>query len=106
VEMVVETLRFSEALGLDPRVIVDMLSDAPTGSPYAVAKARNMLGADFTSNFALKHAFKDALLSLDAAHSVNAKLPLTTSLIPTWQRAIDDGAGDLDVSVVYRYADA
>jgi 3-hydroxyisobutyrate dehydrogenase len=103
VEMVAETLKFSEALGLDPRQVVEMLSDSPIGSPYGVTKARGMLEGDFTSNFALKYALKDALLTLDAARGVGQELPLTESLIPTWQRAVADGAGDLDLSVVYRY---
>ncbi len=103
VEMVAETLKFSEALGLDPRKVVEMLDDAPIGSPYGVAKARSMLDGDFSSNFALKYALKDALLTLEAARGVNGDLPLTESLIGTWQRAVGDGAGDLDVSVVYRY---
>jgi len=34
------------------------------------------------------------------------ELSLTASLISTWRRAIEDGAGDLDLSVVYRYAGA
>jgi len=106
VEMVAETLRVTEALGLDPQVIVDILADAPTGSPYAVAKARAMLDGDFTTNFALKHAVKDAGLALDAARSVHEELPLTASLISTWRRAMDDGAGDLDLSVIYRYVGA
>jgi 3-hydroxyisobutyrate dehydrogenase len=104
VEMVAETLKLSEALGLDPKMLVDILADAPIGSPYAVAKARSMLEGDYSSNFALKHALKDALLSLDAARGVQRDLPLTESLIATWQRAVADGAGDLDLSVVYRYA--
>lgn len=106
VEMVAETLKVTQALGLDPQVIIDILADAPTGSPYAVAKARTMLDGDFTSNFALKHAVKDARLALDAARAVHEELPLTASLISTWQRAMDDGAGDLDLSVIYRYVGA
>jgi 3-hydroxyisobutyrate dehydrogenase len=106
VEMVAETLRISEAFGLDPRVIVEILADAPTRSPYAVAKARSMLDGDFTSNFALKHAVKDAELALEAAHGVHEDLPLTDSLISTWQRAMEDGAGELELSVVYRYVGA
>ncbi len=103
VEMVAETLKFSEALGLDPQKVIDILADAPIGSPYGVAKARSMLEGDFTSNFALKYALKDALLTLEAARGVNEDLPLTESLIGTWQRAVADGAGDLDLSAVYRY---
>ncbi len=104
VEMVVETLTITEALGLDPRVIIDILADAPIGSPYAVSKARSMLEGDFSTNFALKHALKDAELALDAAKSVDHELALTASLISSWQRAVDNGAGDLDLSAVYRFA--
>jgi len=106
VELTAETLHVSAALGLDPRAVIEILADAPIGSPYAVAKARNMLDGDFTPNFALKHAFKDAALALDAARSVDVDLVLTESLMATWQRAVADGAGDDDLSVVYRYVDA
>src|ERR1700731_519441 len=61
VEMVVETLKFSEKLGLDPHAIVDILDDVPIGSPYAVANARSMLAGDFTPSFALKHPIKDGV---------------------------------------------
>jgi 3-hydroxyisobutyrate dehydrogenase len=103
VELTAETLNVATALGLDPRGVVKILADAPIGSPYAVAKARNMLDGDFSSSFALKHAVKDASLALEAARSVDQELPLTSSLISTWQRALADGAGDLDLSVIYRY---
>jgi 3-hydroxyisobutyrate dehydrogenase len=106
VELTAETIKVSTALGLDPRRVVDILADAPIGSPYAVAKARTMLDGDFSPNFALKHAFKDAGLALDAARSVNVELALTESLMSTWQRAVSDGAGDEDLSVVYRYVNA
>ncbi len=104
VEMTVENLRFAEDLGLDPRRVVEILADAPIGSPYAVAKAANMLDGDFTTNFALKHAVKDALLALDAARDLHRELPLTASFIDSWQQAITKGAGDLDLSSVYAYA--
>jgi 3-hydroxyisobutyrate dehydrogenase len=103
VELTAETLHVSKALGLDPRDIINVLADAPIGSPYAVAKASSMLDGDFTSNFALKYAMKDASLALDAAHGVDVELSLTSSLIASWQRALADGAGDLDLSVIYRY---
>lgn len=106
VEMVAEAVSFSGALGLDPRSIVEILEDAPTGSPYAVEKARGMLNEDFAPRFSLKNATKDALLALEAADHVDIGLPLTESLIANWQHAVADGAGDLDLSVVYRYMGA
>jgi 3-hydroxyisobutyrate dehydrogenase len=101
IESTAETLHFSEGLGLDPLVIVKLLDDAPIGSPYAVAKARSMLAGDFTSNFSLKLAFKDAKLSLEAARAAKVELRLTESLVPSWQRAMDAGRGDDDLSVVF-----
>lgn len=101
--MVAETLALSGALRLDARAIIEILWDAPIGSPYAVDKARTMLNGDYSTNFALKHAVKDAQLALDAAHSVDEALPPTESLISAWQRAVADGAGELDLSVIYRY---
>jgi 3-hydroxyisobutyrate dehydrogenase len=101
VESTVETLHFSQALGVDPHAIIDLLDEAPIGSPYAVAKARLMLEGDFTPNFALKHAFKDAKLSLEAAKSAKTELRITESLIDAWQRAVASGLGDEDLSAVY-----
>jgi 3-hydroxyisobutyrate dehydrogenase len=104
VEMTVENLRFARDLGLDPRRVVEILADAPIGSPYAVAKAASMLDGDFTTNFALKHAVKDASLALDAARDLAHELTLTASFIDSWSDAITKGAGDLDLSSVYAYA--
>jgi 3-hydroxyisobutyrate dehydrogenase len=102
VEATAEMLHFARALGLEPGTVIDLLDDAPIGSPYAVAKGRLMLQGDFTSNFALKHALKDAKLSLYAAGAAKVELRLTESLLPAWQRALDEGDGDLDLSVIYR----
>ena len=103
VESTAETLRFASALGIDPAMIIDLL-DAPIGSPYAVDKGRSMLEGDFTLNFALRHAVKDADLALDAAESVGIELALTQSLIESWHRAVTNGRGDEDLSVVYAEA--
>ncbi len=103
VEMVVETLGFARELGIDPETIVNILDDVPIGSPYAVAKARTMLSGDFAPGFALKHAVKDAVLSLALAKEHHQELSLTASFIDRWQKAIIDGAGDDDLSVVFEH---
>jgi 3-hydroxyisobutyrate dehydrogenase len=100
VETTVEMIRFSEALGLDPHAVVDLLEGLPIGSPYGVAKARQMLAGDFTPSFALKHALKDVDLSLQTADARGVRLLVSESFVETWHRAVDDGFGDRDVSVV------
>jgi 3-hydroxyisobutyrate dehydrogenase len=104
VESIAETLRFSEVLGLDPQVIVDILEEAPIGSPYAVAKARQMLAGNFGPSFALKHAVKDADLSMAAARTAGISLGVTNSFIDTWHRAVTSGSGEQDLAVVYKTA--
>ena len=101
VESVAETLEFTQALGLDPQALVEILSDAPIGSPYAVAKARQMLAGDFSPSFALKNALKDADLALEAARQTGTTLTITNSFIDSWHDVVAQGLGERDLSVVY-----
>jgi 3-hydroxyisobutyrate dehydrogenase len=101
VETTVEMIRFSAALGLDPHAVVDLLEGLPIGSPYGVAKARQMLGGDFAPSFALKHALKDVDLALDTAHARGVDLLLSQSFVASWHRAVEQGLGDRDVSAVF-----
>ena len=101
VEAVAETVALTQALGLDPQLFPEAITDAPLGSPYAVAKAQAMISGDYSPGFALRLAFKDAGLALDAAQEVGLSLPLTTALAPRWRQAIADGHADDDVSSVF-----
>jgi 3-hydroxyisobutyrate dehydrogenase len=101
VEAVAETVALSEALGLDPNLFPEAIEGAPLGSPYAVAKARAMILRDFSPGFALRLAFKDAGLALDAAQELGLSLPLTAALAPRWRQAMADGHANDDVSSVF-----
>ena len=101
VEATAETLHFSEALGLDPQLIIGLLDEAPIGSPYAVGKARQMLAGEFAPSFALKHALKDADLSVAAGRDAGIELRVTESFIGSWHRAVANGRGEQDLSVVF-----
>jgi 3-hydroxyisobutyrate dehydrogenase len=101
VETTAESLRFAEGLGLKPEAVVDLLTQTPLGSPYAIAKAKSMVEGDFSPAFALKHAIKDAHLAVDAAHHAETELLLTEALLPAWQRAARSGHADDDLSVVF-----
>ena len=103
-EATAETLELAEALGLDPAVVVSLLESGPLGSPYAVQKARAMLGGDFTPAFALKHAIKDAHLAHEAARHGHVDLVMLDALLPRWQQIADAGHADDDLAVVYATA--
>jgi 3-hydroxyisobutyrate dehydrogenase len=98
VEGMVETLTLSEALGLDPHLLLEAVGDGPMASDYALAKGIAMLNGEFVPGFPLRHATKDAELALSAAHRHGVELPLTSALLPRWYEAIAGDHGDDDVA--------
>jgi 3-hydroxyisobutyrate dehydrogenase len=101
VEGMAETLTLSEALGVDPRFVLEAIADGPMASEYAMAKGAAMLDAEFAPGFPLRHATKDAELAVKAAHQHGVDLPLTSALLPRWKKAIamDHGADDVAAAV-------
>jgi 3-hydroxyisobutyrate dehydrogenase len=100
VEGVAETIALAEAKGLDARVFIDAIAGGPLGSPYAVAKGRAMIAGNFETGFALRLAFKDVGLALEAAGHHGLELPMTGALAQRWQKAMADHADDDVDSVV------
>jgi 3-hydroxyisobutyrate dehydrogenase len=98
VEGMAETLTLSDALGLDPRLVLEAISDGPMASDYALAKGVAMVNAEFAPGFPLRHATKDAELALSAAHRHGVELPLTSALLPRWHQALAGDHGGDDVA--------
>ena len=105
-EGVAETIALTEALGLDPQLFIEAIDGGPLGSPYAVAKARAALAGEFIPGFALRLAYKDVGLALDAARERDLELPITEAISRRWQQAIADGYADEDVATVIAVAEA
>jgi len=103
-EGVAEAIALTEALGLDPELFIEAIDGGPLGSPYAVTKARAARAGELAPGFALRLAFKDVGLALDAARERDLELPITEAISRRWQQAIADGHGDEDVSAVIAVA--
>jgi 3-hydroxyisobutyrate dehydrogenase-like beta-hydroxyacid dehydrogenase len=69
-----------------------------------MAKAGAALDGDVAPGFALRLAFKDVGLVLDAARERDLELPITDAISRRWQQAIADGHGDEDVAAVIAVA--
>ena len=105
VEGIAETIALTTTMGLDPQRFIDAIANGPLGSTYAVAKGRAMLTGNFQPGFALRLAFKDVGLALDAARRHDLELPLTAAIAQRWQQAMPDHADD-DVDSVIAVATA
>jgi 3-hydroxyisobutyrate dehydrogenase len=103
VEGVAETIALAEAMGLDANLLIDAIAGGPLGSPYAVAKGRAMIARNFEPGFALRLAFKDVGLSIEAARHRGLELPVTNAIAQRWQTAMAHH-GDDDVNSVIAVA--
>ena len=96
VENLAQTLAFAEALNLDPRRFLELISGAPFDMQYAHWKAALMLEEDFPVAFALKLARKDMELALEAAAGAGIELPLAEATSRRQGKAIELGYGEDD----------
>jgi 3-hydroxyisobutyrate dehydrogenase len=101
VESVAETFALAEALGLDPRAFLDAISGMPVDSPYAHLKGAKMLSNDYSANFPLRLALKDARLALAAAAAAGVELPVGKATEERLTAALELGHGDKDTAAVY-----
>ena len=104
VENLAQTLAFAEALELDPRRFLELISGAPFDMQYAHWKAALMLEETFPVAFALKLARKDMQLALDAAADAGVELALAAATSERQDRAIEQGYGDDDSATTFLVA--
>ena len=104
VENLAQTLAFAEALELDPRRFLELISGAPFDMRYAHGKAELMLDGNFPVAFALKLARKDVELALDAAAGAGIELPLAEVTSRRQAKAIEAGYGEDDSAATYLVA--
>ena len=99
-EAVAASVALAGRLGLEIETVVDALDAGPLVSPWQVAKLQRIIKRDFSPQFALSLALKDVNLALEAAD--DDRFTALGSLAAEWQRAVDHGLGDDDLTVVTR----
>jgi 3-hydroxyisobutyrate dehydrogenase len=99
-EALAMAVALAHRLGLATDTVIDALGPGPLVSPWQAAKLRRIATGEFSAEFGLSLALKDVRLALDAAgESRSAAL---ACLADEWQQAVDQGLGDLDLTVVIR----
>jgi 3-hydroxyisobutyrate dehydrogenase len=101
-----EALSLAEGLGLDPKLFPSTIAGGGLDSGYLQAKAGAILSGDFSPNFALANAAKDAQLILRDAEAAGVRLDLTSAIAQRLQRAIEAGHGDKDLAATYLVSEA
>ena len=77
VEALAEGLHFARAAGLDPRAVVEVISQGAARSWQMEHRHETMLAGHYDHGFAVKWMRKDLALALDEARRIGAQLPVT-----------------------------
>ncbi|WP_119731105.1 NAD(P)-dependent oxidoreductase [Thermomonospora amylolytica] len=96
-----ESLALAEALGVDPRLVIDVVTGGPLDSGYFQTKAAAMLNGAYEPAFALANAAKDTRLILEAAEVAGFHADLAAGGLRRFERALEAGHGDKDMAASY-----
>lgn len=99
---VAETMQIAEKLGFSADDLWDVIDGGPLAAPYVKGKLDMIKTNDFTPQMHLSLALKDANLALDAIGDTD-KTPALALTAQLWQKAVDTGLGEEDLSSVYTY---
>jgi len=96
-----ESLALAKGLGVDPALVVDVVTGGPMDSGYFQAKSAAILADDYTASFSIANAAKDARLIVDAAAQAGVQLDAAQAGLWRFERALVNGHGDKDMAASY-----
>ncbi|GAA3740362.1 NAD(P)-dependent oxidoreductase [Plantactinospora mayteni] len=99
-EGIAEAMALGHSLGLDRTAVLGALQDSPLVSHWAAEKLERIGRDEYSPQYPLSLGLKDVNLAL---YEVDIdRFPVATSLAGQWQRAVEHGLGDEDVTVLAR----
>jgi 3-hydroxyisobutyrate dehydrogenase len=96
-----ETLALARGLGVDQDLFVQAVSGGPLDCVYMQAKAAAIMKGDFTPNFTVEMAGKDAGLIVAASQAAGLRLDLAEAAARRFRRAAELGHADEDMAATY-----
>jgi 3-hydroxyisobutyrate dehydrogenase-like beta-hydroxyacid dehydrogenase len=99
-----EGLALSQAVGLDPNKIVEVISQGAVASPMYGLKGPKMIAGDHAPNFPLKHAHKDMALASEMAKKAGVEYSVMDQAEKLYRDAREDkdlAVADEDFSAVF-----
>jgi len=99
-----EGLALSEAVGLDPLKMIEVIGQGAVASPMYALKGPKMVAQDHAPNFPLKHAHKDMALACDMAREAKVEYSVMEGAEKLYRAAREDSelnVADEDFSAVF-----
>ncbi len=96
-----EAVALAKGLDVDPQAFLDSVAGGPLDLPYLQNKAKAILAEDWTANFSVTNAAKDADLIVAAGEAAGVQLDVAAAAAARYHRAADAGHGDADMAANY-----
>jgi 3-hydroxyisobutyrate dehydrogenase len=93
-----EGLGLGTALGLDPKMLLEVFSQTGASSRVVATDGEDMINRDHGCFFSAAHAAKDSGIALSLARQTGLSLPLATATKEQYDRLVTLGLGGLDKS--------
>lgn len=102
-QAVSEALAFGAALRLPMDRLIEALGQGAAGNWFLTHRGATMLAGRFTPGFRVALHHKDLKLCQALARELGVSLPMIEMTLVHYQRLIDAGFGDEDISALYRH---
>jgi 3-hydroxyisobutyrate dehydrogenase len=96
-----EALALARGLEVDPELFLQAVAGGPLDSAYLQSKSAAILSGDFSANFSLAMAAKDARLIIEAGSAAGIRLDLAAAVAGRFSRAAELGHADEDMAATY-----
>jgi 3-hydroxyisobutyrate dehydrogenase/2-hydroxy-3-oxopropionate reductase len=97
-----EGIVLSTRAGVEPKLMLDILSNSAAKSGLIEYKAPFIFRRDFNTAFSIKWMHKDMGLMLDSASELDVPLPMTSVARQLFQAAIAQGHGEEDIGATIK----
>ena len=101
-QAVTEALAFGQAMGLSMGPVIDAVGSGAAGNWFLSHRGADMLNQSFTPGFKINLHHKDLLLCKAMAEKFGVQLPLVEMTLIHYQRLMEAGYGEEDISALFR----
>ncbi len=106
IQAVGEAMAFAKAEGLPLGALIETLGKGAGSSWYFVNRAPNMVRGTYPPGFRVRLHQKDLRICHDMAARHGVQLPVVEMTLHHYERLIEQGHGDEDISTIFRLKDA
>ena len=101
-EAVTEALAFAEAQGLPMAKVIEVIAGGAAGNWFLDKRGLTMTQGIFKPGFKLALHHKDLKICQSMAAAVGVDIPLSDMSVCDYEKLMDQGLGDEDISALYR----